>query len=210
MENTPKKKMTIVKKILLVIVAIPVLFILFIIGTMVTAPIFDNIDKARFETLDKQSKLIYEAVKAKSGDVEKWKYEASCDDILAGPWPTGEFLCGTSLSTQIDVTSAAQVSALHEKYYPVIDSSNSLKPTTELDRQSIGQFGVSFVVSSAEKYYVITNDIRCTYLIKLDQFSGVFDKERYGTPIENNKGTVDISLNCADKARDDWYGPVHR
>jgi hypothetical protein len=211
--SSSKKQMSTVKKIILTMAALITLFILFIIGTIVSKPFFDNLDKNRFETLDKQSRTIYDAVKAKSGGVETWTYEAKCNPERSGWMLTGQFFCETSLTTEVNVTNVTQLIALHEKYYPIIDDSSYLKQKTELNKQHPGQFGVNFVVSSAEKKYNGTNtgSAVCTYLTELIQpkeDNSTIYNQSYGADIATGTGRAIISLRCADMARGDWYGSV--
>jgi hypothetical protein len=207
MVKLPTKRKPILRIVVLSIAAVPVLFILYVLfATFVITPSLEAIDNSKFEKLDEQSRQLYEQVKAVSGGAETWKYTTSCYEQKTGDWPTGIFTCSTLLSSDIAVISAAQVNVLHEKYYPVIDSASMLKPQSELNKQYPGAFGVTFVVSSAEKFYKFSEDdsIDCTYITKLYQSSNDADFG-YGLEIKGGIGDARISLECSGEARGHWY-----
>ena len=207
MVKLPTKRKPILRIVLVSIAALPVLFILYVLFTAyVISPSLEAIDISKFEKLDEQSQQLFEQVKTVSGGVETWKYTTSCYEQKSGDWPTGIFSCSTLLSSNVAVTSAAQVNALHEKYYPMIDSASILEPQSELSKQYPGAFGVSFVVSSAEKFYKFSEDdsIDCTYMTKLYQSSNDADFG-YGLDIKSGIGDARISLECAGEARGHWY-----
>jgi len=210
MKNQSNTHMSTAKKVILGILAIPGLFILYILGTIALTPLFDSIDKGKFEKLDTDSQAIYEKVLAASAGAEDWSYTANCTDILAGMWSTGQFRCETTIRAQTYATNVGQLNAMHDKYFPIIDSSRELKATTALDKHFADDFEIKFVVSGAEKQYTTTdNSVFCRYLADLAQpeepNTTIYDQD-YGSPIATGTGRVIVSLVCSGKARDNWYG----
>ena len=206
--------MSTVKKIVLAIVAVPVLFIVYLVISSLLSPLFDDVDKERFESLKSQSLSLYDAVKNKSAGTETWIHEATCEPQRSGWMIVSGYVCVTFLRTEVPVTAVSQVNALHEKYYPVINTSASLKQKTELSKQLAGQFGVDFVVSSAEQHYTSSGSksITCTYLAALRQADqqpvGFVANDDYGADIARGDGLMEIGLRCTDIARGNWYGPA--
>lgn len=210
--NTNKPPIKTVLKIISVILLTP--FVLIILGVSLyfgTKPILDNIDHNKFTTLDTQMQSLYQVVKTASNGADEWKYAAVCNADRTGWMTTGVYNCVTSISTQKTITSVQQIVDMQSKYYPVINSSNTLVQKTELDPELPGDFGKKFVISSAEKRYTeVKSGTACTYLIKLDQnkrdpnlsYSGNYS---YGSKINNDVGDMLISLNCQGTARDHWY-----
>ncbi len=205
MVKTVPKRKHILRNILLGIAAVPVLLILFIVGTLLLSPVFDAIDQSKFTKLDNQSRELYAQLQAASGGAETWEYEASCYDMNRGQGGfsfTADYRCGTKIFTELPVASAVQLNDLHEKYYPVVDGSKILKPFTELDKQRPSAFGVKFVSSTGEKQYKTSEgDIKCRYLIELSDGENI----GYGIPLNAGNAIVTISLECSDKSREDWY-----
>lgn len=211
-KNVPKRKHTL-RNVLLIVAAVPVLFILYLVVTTLLDPVFDQFEKTKFDKLDQQSRELYGQLKAKSGGIETWTYEAKCEPEYSGPWPTGEYYCGTEISSLVSVVSAAQAGALHDKYYNVLDTATFLKQTTELSKQPAGYFGIKFGVSSAEKYYTVlgSDSVECSYLAKLAQpaaSSGATYDEQYGADIATSVGRLYLQFECRDKTRGNWYGPA--
>jgi len=173
-----------------------------IIATLLE-PIFNNIDKAKFEKLDTQSRALYEEVKAASGGAEMWTYEASCALGGSGGFQAySQYNCETNISMEAKASSVDQLNALHAKYYTVFDGSTSLKQKTALNEQYPRDFGVRFVRSSADKQYVSSDgNVTCTYLGGLSDGNDV----PYGTELSVDKAFVTINLTCFDKARGNWY-----
>jgi hypothetical protein len=202
----PSKNKHVLRIVLLSLAAIPVIFILIIIVSILITPLFETIDKAKFERLNDESSVMYQQLKRASGGLETWTYNAQCNERLSGDWPTGEFDCTTTIATTVPVTSVAAFIALHDKYYPVIDHMSVLKPINQLDKEYPADFGRIFVVSSAEKHYDIAgvDSVRCDYLGKLDQSIQNADF-RYGIEIDQGVGSAVISLECSGSARGDWY-----
>ncbi len=187
------------KIILGVIASLLVMIIIFIVSY---GPITNVIEKNRFEQLDKSMQKIYQELVLLSDGPNQWSYKKTCEPERSGPWETGSYYCSIKISLSKDVSSASEVSTLHDKYFPIIDQSSSLKPTTELDRQPVGVFGQKFVVSSAEKRYIEKNtNINCTYLAKISQKddSNITSLNLYGTDIINNNGNGKIALVCETK-----------
>lgn len=203
---TPKRK-PILRIVLLLIIAIPVLFIVAILVSIyIVSPISESVDKAKFDALDTKSKALYANINAVSGGAEMWTYKAHCEEWMTGDWPTGEYQCSTTMSTEVKVTNVSSFVALHDKYYPIIDRALMLKPAGELAKNNFGEFGIRFVVSSAEKEYTIVNEngLGCRYLASLDQAQDGTDIG-YGLAILGGVGNATISLECSDKALGNWY-----
>ena len=209
MGKTIKKRTLSPIKIILIVLAVVIgLPIIFILGTIaLSVLIWQPIDKAKFESLDKNSQALFATVQQISNGSEPWVYEASCEPERAGPWATGSFYCTTEMSFEVPVTDAITVSALNTKYFPTIDSASWLTPQTELSTLPVGEFGVNFVVSSAEKSYQADGDVRCTYLAKLAQpkeGQGEILDPTYGSEIKS-PGRILLQLRCRDIASGDWY-----
>lgn len=208
MANLPTKNKHILRKVILCIFAIPALFILYVIGTILLSPVFDAVDKAKFDQMDSQTKEIYHGLQAASGGSEEWKYEATCDSLGQGGFQTyPDYSCTTKVSMEIPAVTPQHLVTLHEKYYPIIDSSPLLRSNDQLDKQKPGEFGVAFVVSSAEKHYQFRKDGEsCDYLAKLAQpysVSKSYDFS-YGAGIEDG-GRIILSFSCTAIAQDNWY-----
>ena len=207
-KTIPKRKLSPIKIILIVLAIIVGLPILFILGSIaIYTFILTPIDKAKFETLDKDSKALFSTVKQISNGAEPWVYDASCEAERAGPWATGSYFCSTKLSFEISVTDALTVASLHEKYFPTVDAAQWLKAETELIKLPLGMFGVSFVVSGAEKAYISQSNITCTYLAKLSQPVDEFNNLNpiYGSPINAGDARFGIQLDCSGKTMGNWY-----
>ena len=214
MSKTISTKKLSVKKIVKIILIIPLtligLLILYIGFSYATDPIFDRLDHDKFAKLDTQMLGVFKNLKSTSNGVDDWNYSTACDSEMSGDFPTGRYICTALISLQKTVTSAQEVSGLQAKYYPIIDSSDTLRQKTELDLELPGDFGKKFVVSGAEKNYIEKKSgIGCNYLIKLsqeeEQISWKLDNNRYGMIIDGNNGKLSIGLSCTEIARDYWY-----
>ena len=202
---TVKRFLKIVLKISLILLGG---FILYIIGLFATSPLFDKFDHDRFIALDAQMQGVYQKLQATSGGVDDWKYRKVCTEELAGDWPTGVFFCDTTISLDKKATSVADVNNLQAKYYPIINSSDTLRKTTELDPEAPSDFGKNFVVSSAEqRYKEVKTGVECDYLLKLyqDAIDGKYISNAYGSYVSVDSGYIRVSLVCSEKARSSWY-----
>ena len=197
----PKRK-HILRNILIGIFALPVLAIIFFTFMIIQTKISSIFEKSRFEKLDRDTTMIFESLKTRSVGSEQWKYTKDCESTTVGWAPESEYLCETQISTDVTVSTVDEVNYLHDKYYPVIEGFNILKATNELDKEFPSQFGISFVVSSAEKKYELDN-AKCTYLIWLGQANN-YDLQDYGKDIKNH-GRAELSFRCTDKAAGNWY-----
>ena len=209
MGKTIKKRTLSPLKIILIILAVVIgLPIIFVLGTIaVSVLILQPIDKAKFESLDKNSRALFATVQQISNNSEPWVYDASCEPERAGPWATGSYYCTTELSFEEPVTDAITVSALNTKYFPSIDNASWLTPQTELSTLPVGDFGVNFVVSGAEKSYLTEGDVRCNYLAKIGQAYNESNEldYTYGSQISGGEGRALISLSCTEITSGDWY-----
>jgi hypothetical protein len=194
-------------KIVLIILFSPIVIILLItLFFQIANPIFDKFDKDKFVKLDTQMQSLYQRIKTVSNGVDDWKYMAVCSPNHTGDWPTGDYNCVTSISTVKTATSVDVINNLQAKYYPIIDSSDTLKAKTELDPEFPNDFGKNFVVSSASKdYYESKSKVVCRYLIKLNQSVKYNFNYSYGLDINDGIGMITISLRCEDTARGSWY-----
>ena len=193
-------------KKILIFIAIPIFAIIF--GFLAYRPILDKIDQDRFAKLDTQMRKVYKSIEEVSGKSDAWTYEKSCEPEYSGPWQTGRYYCTTKISMDKTIASAKEVADLQDKYYPIIDSSEVLKAESKLDSQPAGDFGISFVVSSAEKRYIEdSTKVSCNYLNKLDQTvdDKNFSTKKYGSVIEDGVGSVNMSLTCSGKSYKNWY-----
>lgn len=197
------KKLSKTKKIILTILTVVVLVV---IGIFVSVPILDNIDHSNFEKLNKHQTSIYDRLVATSGGLDAWKYLASCIEVYAGSWPTGEFTCSTVISTEKQVSSANELNQLQSKYFNIIDQDPGLQQISELNIQSPQDFGKKFVVSSAEKHYTDRESgVSCKYILALDQLQENTINFTYGTKIMGDNGKVTVTLSCSHTAREAWY-----
>lgn len=206
-----KRRMPLAVKIILIVLAALIVVPVIVIGIfMLLSPISDNMDKSKFEKLDSQSREIFSQVKAAAGDDgEDWTYRAKCEAETTGDWPTGRYWCTTQMEAYFPVTTATEHLALHDKYYSLFERSYYLKEKQALKKQFPEDFGTKFVVSGAEKKYLITagDDIVCDYLAELTQPYDKFNSltYTYGSPISGDKGRVYISLDCTGIASGNWY-----
>ncbi len=212
-KNVPKRKHTL-RNVLLIVAAVPVLFILYLVVTTLLDPVFDQFEKTKFDKLDQQSRELYGQLKAKSGGIETWTYEAKCEPEYSGPWPTGSYYCGTIISTEQPIVSVSQLNSLQEKYYDLIDTSSMLKQSTVLTKLPVNDFGVKFLTSVAEKHYrTSTNDsIFCRYSIEIAQPvppKGSYYNENYGVDVATGVGRLSLRLDCRDKTHGNWYESAH-
>ncbi len=183
---------------------------LLITGYLISQPIIKQIEQNKFNTLDEQSRLIYQKIKLVAGGDEDWQYSTTCKDKHTGEWPSGIFNCTALISLDRQVNSIAELNTLHEKYYNLIDKDSLLIKTTELDPQYPSDFGKLFVVSSAEKHYVnVATGVECRYLSQLGQISESGDNFTYSTAIENGQARLVISLECSGLADDPWYKQIY-
>jgi hypothetical protein len=202
----------ILKIMLLMPLALLLLIILYVVGVYALSPIFDRLDHDKFAKLDTQMQGLFNELKTASDGVDEWKYVAVCNANRSGWMATGDYNCVTSISTQKTVTSVQEINDLQAKYYPIIDSSDTLTTKTELDSELPSDFGKNFVVSSAEKNYVeMKTEIECNYLIQLNQTQANEQTEnyRYGSEIYRNNGNALISLRCENTAHEPWYELVN-
>ena len=182
-----------------------------IFGFLAYRPILDKIDQDRFAKLDTQMRKVYKSIEEVSGKSDAWTYEKSCEPEYSGPWQTGRYYCTTKISMDKTIASAKEVADLQDKYYPIIDSSEALKAESELDLQPAGDFGISFVVSSAEKRYIEkSTDLECKYSISLsqrvnDNTKSYEENVIYGSGINDGIGKITITLESTNKARSNWY-----
>jgi len=200
---TPKRKHTL-RNIILAVAALPILFILYIIGTLLLSPVFDTADKSRFEKLDNQSRELYSQLQVASGGAELWTYVAGCEDMnrgVAGFYFTTDYACTTEVFTEVPISTLSQFLSLQDKYYLLIDQSKMMNKVSELDMQRPGDFGMRFVSSSAEKKYKTDDGITCTYLVNLSDGKNI----DYGINLSVGNALVGISLRCTDTSRGDWY-----
>lgn len=206
MASIQKKRKHVLRNTLLILSSLPILLAVYILVTVyVISPILESIDKSKFEGLASESRALYDDIVRTSGGLENWTYDKSCEAERSGDWPTGVYYCKTLMSTEVQVKNVEQFVALHDKYYPVINQSMILSPSGDLKKAYPSDFGVRFVVSSAEREYGVKNykSVSCKYLAALDQITG--DDITYGKLIQNGIGNVVISFECTDKARADWY-----
>lgn len=182
--------------------------ILYIVAVYTTNPIFDRLNHDKFTKLDTQMQGLFQKLKTASGEDDIWKYITSCDVEMSGDWPTGEYYCTALISTEKEISSIQEFNTLQTKYYPTINSSNTLKQTSELETEPLNNFGNNFVVSSAEKTYIeVKSKIKCNYSIELNQKNEDSNliSSAYGSDINNHIGNANIRLSCGAIARGYWY-----
>lgn len=209
-KTTKKRTLSPLKIILIVLAAVIGLPILFILGSVaINKLILQPIDKAKFESLDKDSRTLFAQVKKISAGAEPWEYTASCEAERSGPWATGSYYCTTKMSFEIPVSDALTVASLHLKYFPTIDSAGWLRPSTELTKLPANDFGINFVVSGAEKKYTSDN-VDCTYSALLDQQNIDYSKPEstYGSKLRDSSGRLTLSFRCNGKTSTDWYSQI--
>lgn len=200
-----KNKFALVAIILLTPMA---LIVLFILGNLAVSPIFDYFEKQNFINLDEESQKINTAIKSVAGSDDVWKYRTGCGNNYTGPWTDGSYQCVTISYMEKNVSRADQVKQLHDKYYSIIDSQNSLVADRDLDFVNEDTFGKKFVISSASKQYTEKKTgFNCSYESYFGQsdlsLSGL--SYEYGYEIKNNKGIVTIMLRCEATAGKAWY-----
>jgi hypothetical protein len=203
-----KRKLSPLKIVIIILAVFIGLPVVFILGSLVVHfLILQPIDRAKFESLDKDSRALFATVQQISNGSEPWVYDASCEPDRAGPWATGAYFCTTKMSFEVSVTDALTVASLHTKYFPTIDAAGWLKPETELSKLPIGEFGVNFVVSGAEKFYIAQVDVDCTYLMKLAQPFDKFNRlpYTYGSPVSGATGRIIANVECTGLTSGDWY-----
>ncbi len=196
------------KKILIVVGIIIGLPVAFVIISIALSPILDAIDHSKFNTLDQQSRAVFNTIKNASGGADDWKYQAGCEDDNAGFFGAPEYICNTILALDTTAVSATQIKTLHDKYYSVINHSPDIKPTDVLNEQLASQFGSSFVISSAERHYKTSGGLGCTYIAQVAQIheNTTYGDTSYGAPINGGIARVLITFSCGDMARGNWYG----
>ena len=203
MEKIVKKQLSVFKKILIVLgilVGLPIVIVVFLLAIQ---PIVDGIDHSKFMSLNNQTRSIYNDIQKASAGVDDWKYETKCIDTNANFFGPADYLCSTTIILVAPVSSAVQVQALHDKYYPIINGSKSLKPMDNLSEMPPAQFGVDFVMSSIDRQYKSSDGYKCEYSTKLGQSHE--EGLSYGTPIMSNIGQTTVILDCSGKASGDWY-----
>lgn len=180
---------------------------IFITGIYVFSTVFENYDHNKFIKLDKNMQSLYEQIKSEANEGDDWKYIAVCSKEYTGDFPTGEYNCVTSISMQKQIKSVDDLNELQAKYYPIIDNSEYLKEKSEIKIQLPNDFGINFVVSSAEKRYEEnSNNMQCNFINKLNQINDKdYYSNDYGTGINNKIGRVLLSLRCEDIAKKSWY-----
>lgn len=136
-----------------------------------------------------------------------WRYSETCRDQYTGAFPTGDISCSAAMSLQQSVTRAAQISQLHESYFKIIDANEQFLPVDELDLTPSDAFGKKFVVSTAERRYEVKDiaDVSCRYILSLGQRDESSTNFSIGSPIEDSRGTVLISITCTGDATNYWY-----
>ena len=182
-----------------------VLFGLYIYGSNLVNNIFDH---GKFDILNTQMQSLYEKVKTASNGADDWKYMNVCSPEEEGWMDTGRFFCTTFIYLDKTVTSAKELSDLHDKYYPVFDNSDTLNKSDNLHVYFPSDFGINLAVSSAEKKYTeVKSGIECTYLINLGQSArnAGLNSNSFGAPITNGVGEMFISFRCESVARQSWY-----
>lgn len=210
------KKLSKPKKIIFTIIGLLVL----VVGAFfVSIPILDSIEHSNLKKLDISQRSIFNEIRKVANNSDKWNYEASCNPVRTGPWATGEYYCSTVISTEKMITSVKELNKLQSKYYPLIENSDKLRHTSELNIQNPDYFGKQFVVSGVEKMYVDkSSGVSCKYSLSLGQSNETFNNFVYGSkiinsPIHNdggsvvkaNTGIVDISLSCKNKSTKPWF-----
>jgi len=154
---------------------------------------------------------LYKDVKANADEADAWIYEKGCEPEYSGPWPTGGYFCTAKISLTKTVTTAKELADLQNKYYPIINNSEILKASSELNLQLPNDFGINFVVSSAERRYSEKRStLGCKYSIDLfqntDDTTKTYEENvSLGSNINNGLGKVVIALESTNKARSDWY-----
>jgi len=201
-----KKRMSVKKRIFILIGLILAMPIFYIIFYFLTSPVLNVIDKNKFTKHDNQGKSLYAELKAASGGIDDWKYEAKCTDANAGKFGPTEPYCGMDLRLDTKVGSAEQFKSLHEKYFDIIDKQKFLRAEAELNINPSFGFGVSMVKSTAEKKYSAGSGFECGYIAKMYDAT---DKEsaykQAGAEISGNNASVYINFTCSERARDNWY-----
>ncbi len=208
MAKISSKHKPVLRIVLLSLLGVIGLVVLILIISIALSPVFDAMEKSKFAVMKTETEQIYKQLQQVSAGVEDWKYEASCINASSGGFQTfPDYSCSTKVSLEVTALSAQQLLTLHEKYYPVIDGSSALKSTSELDKQSPSQFGLAFVVSSAEKTYELVNGGEgCDYIAELAQAYNSYSNYNYnyGSDIKSG-GQVIISLTCTSIAHKNWY-----
>lgn len=205
-----KKPISKKKKIILIILIVifsPIvaiaLWALILYG--IYMPIAKYFDHQKMSLLDSQMQNLYSQIVAVKDADEDWKYQAVCDDQYVGWATTGKYDCLTSISLQKTVTSATEVQALHDKYYPIIDGIDSLEQTTQLITPNGGSFQ-SFVLSSEEKRYTEQETkIGCHYILSLASTEDYKIDDYYtGSKITSN-GQATLTFQCYKLSLGQWY-----
>jgi len=190
------------------IVIFSVIIISLFVGCLILPRLAINANRERFTILDRQMLKIFQNIKTSPVNFKDWEYDKSCEAKLAGDWPTGQYYCSATINLHKTSTSVEELNNLQTQFFPIIDDTQYLTPTSELITQSPKDFGVNFVVSSAEKRYQEPGSgANCSYLIKLSQSvnDNYLVSDAYGSDINNGVGIISISLKCTGLANDDWY-----
>ncbi|MEI7918585.1 MAG: hypothetical protein WCH58_04355 [Candidatus Saccharibacteria bacterium] len=201
------------KKILitsLIVLSPVILFVIYALYNLVSAPMLDRADHDRFNTLDTQMHSLFDKIKVASNSNERWSYSSICESQLSGDWPTGKYICTTLMSTNKTVRSVRELNDLQEKYFPLVNSSNVFIGSNGSDIQSTEAYSKRFAVSLAYKDLTeIKSNTKCIYTIQLNQTPTNTNYQKnnsnLGYLIDGGEGIVDITLRCSDIARNYWY-----
>ncbi|HRN97023.1 MAG TPA: hypothetical protein PLZ58_01035 [Candidatus Saccharibacteria bacterium] len=195
------------------IVALSIIVLLLLVAAIfiISIPIISNLEHTRFTELDTSQRSIYDEIVKASDNAEKWDYTAGCTQIYTGPWPTGEYTCSTVISTSKETTSVDQLNALQTKYYPVVNNSDKLRQTSELDIQSPEDFGKKFVTSGVQRNYTDkSSGVDCIFRLILGQTKPSLDNSIEGSTIKDGIGITRISLSCENKSSEAWFNLIER
>jgi hypothetical protein len=205
--------MSIKKKILIGLAALPVLLILYlIVNAYIVSPIQDSYDKLRFDELSSKMKKVYNEVLATAGDKEEWKYETSCRDASDSEISFGEdgYTCKMRMSTIAIRTDIGDTDKLHQKYYPVISALTFITPRERLQDDFYEDAKRGELLKDAFISYSSSIDktVYCGYFINGDTLGGSFGF--YGSPdrlkdLDDNTEVSLLYFECEIHSNKDWY-----
>jgi len=206
-KSTGRQIVKILARIFLVIILVPMaLLALFILWTVVTNPIFGDLDHDKFMTLDTQMQKVYREIVSASNGADEWKYKTSCSDVNQNWLGPPDYLCGVTIITKKTISSVTELNDHQAKYLPVVDASDELTALSN-SVKSAGDFGKDFNVSLAYKDYVEKKTgIGCNFEIALHQTDSGAKRDDLGSPIDGGEENFSISLTCEESARNYWYG----
>ena len=199
-ENQPPK----VKKYHKILITVLILMFV-VVGVIAWWQMSKYYEGYQMSSLDNHMRTLYQDIQLQAESDEDWVYETGCIEQKSGDFPTGIFLCQSTISMSKKVISVDEVSRLHQKYHSIISRDSELQAISDIQKSPT--FGSTYSISYiGSQFKDRVSGATCDYSTDLRRTDDDRQGSNIGLGISEQEGSAKVRLQCfKTKLRSEWY-----